>query len=180
MAVKKGGLGRGLDSLFSENATDSDGAVKLNINDIEPNRDQPRKDFDEQSISELADSIARHGLIQPIVVKPNANGRYSIIAGERRWRASRIAGLNEVPVIIKDADEQTLMGKVPHGVLKRCKKANVPVWLLSGMIDDATGRLSESFDVVRSINEGDNRPLSVLMQPDVAKQNIKRKVRELL
>ena len=109
MAVKKGGLGRGLDSLFNENATDSDGAVKLNINDIEPNRDQPRKDFDEQSISELADSIARHGLIQPIVVKPNANGRYSIIAGERRWRASRIAGLNEVPVIIKDADEQTLM-----------------------------------------------------------------------
>jgi len=109
MAAKKGGLGRGLDSLFSENATDSDGAVKLNINDIEPNRDQPRKDFDEQSISELADSIARHGLIQPIVVKPNANGRYSIIAGERRWRASRIAGLNEVPVIIKDADEQTLM-----------------------------------------------------------------------
>ena len=78
------------------------------------------------------------------------------------------------------SDEQTLMGKVPHGVLKRCKKANVPVWLLSGMIDDATGRLSESFDVVRSINEGDNRPLSVLMQPDVAKQNIKRKVRELL
>ena len=109
MAAKKGGLGRGLESLFSENATDSDGAVKLNINDIEPNRDQPRKDFDEQSISELADSIARHGLIQPIVVKPNANGRYSIIAGERRWRASRIAGLNEVPVIIKDADEQTLM-----------------------------------------------------------------------
>ena len=109
MAAKKGGLGRGLESLFSENATDSDGAVKLNINDIEPNRDPPRKDFDEQSISELADSIARHGLIQPIVVKPNANGRYSIIAGERRWRASRIAGLNEVPVIIKDADEQTLM-----------------------------------------------------------------------
>ena len=109
MAAKKGGLGRGLESLFSENATDSDGAVKLNINDIEPNRDQPRKDFDEQSISELADSVARHGLIQPIVVKPNANGRYSIIAGERRWRASRIAGLNEVPVIIKDADEQTLM-----------------------------------------------------------------------
>ena len=95
MAVKKGGLGRGLDSLFNENATDSDGAVKLNINEIEPNRDQPRKDFDEQSISELADSIARHGLIQPIVVKPNANGRYSIIAGERRWRASRIAGLIE-------------------------------------------------------------------------------------
>lgn len=74
------------------------------------------------------------------------------------------------------SDGQTLMGKVPHGVLKRCQEANVPVWLLSGMIDDATGRLTESFDLVRSINEGDNRPLSVLMQPDVAKQNLKERV----
>ena len=109
MAPKKGGLGRGLESLFNENATDSDGAVKLNINDIEPNREQPRKDFDETALSELAESISQHGLIQPIVVKPTAQGRYSIIAGERRWRACRMAGLNEVPVIIKDADEQTLM-----------------------------------------------------------------------
>ena len=109
MAPKKGGLGRGLESLFNENATDTDGAVRLNINDIEPNRGQPRKDFDETALSELADSIAQHGLIQPIVVKPTAQGRYSIIAGERRWRACRMAGLNEVPVIIKDADDQTLM-----------------------------------------------------------------------
>lgn len=109
MAAKKGGLGRGLDSLFNENATDSDSAVKVNINDIEPNRDQPRKDFDEAAISELADSIAQHGLIQPIVVRPTTDGRYSIIAGERRWRACRLAGLDEVPVIVKDADEQTLM-----------------------------------------------------------------------
>lgn len=109
MVPKKGGLGRGLESLFNENATDTDGAVKLNINDIEPNRGQPRKDFDETALSELADSIAHHGLIQPIVVKPTAQGRYSIIAGERRWRACRMAGLNEVPVIIKDADDQTLM-----------------------------------------------------------------------
>ena len=109
MAPKKGGLGRGLESLFNENATDTDGAVRLNINDIEPNRGQPRKDFDETALSELADSIAQHGLIQPIVVKPTAQGRYSIIAGERRWRACRMAGLNEVPVIIKDADGQALM-----------------------------------------------------------------------
>lgn len=109
MAPKKGGLGRGLESLFNENATDTDGAVRLNINDIEPNRGQPRKDFDETALSELADSIAQHGLIQPIVVKPTTQGRYSIIAGERRWRACRMAGLNEVPVIIKDTDDQTLM-----------------------------------------------------------------------
>lgn len=109
MAVKKGGLGRGLDSLFNENASDNEGAVKVRLLDIEPNRNQPRKDFDEKALSELAESIEQHGLIQPIVVKPETNGRYSIIAGERRWRASRLAGLDEVPVIIKDADEQTLM-----------------------------------------------------------------------
>lgn len=108
MAVKKGGLGKGLDSLFSENATDTNSSVKLKLNDIEPNREQPRRDFDENALSELADSISQHGLIQPIVVKPNINGRYSIIAGERRWRASRLAGLDEVPVIIRDADERTV------------------------------------------------------------------------
>ena len=109
MAAKKSALGRGLVSLMDENAVDVGGAVTININDIEPNRSQPRKDFDETALSELADSISQHGLIQPIVVKPTIDGRYSIIAGERRWRASRLAGLTEVPVIIKDADEQTLM-----------------------------------------------------------------------
>ena len=109
MAVKKGGLGRGLDSLFNENSADEGGVITVNLNDIEPNRAQPRKDFDEQALSELAESIAEHGLIQPIVVKPETNGRYSIIAGERRWRACRMAELYQVPVIIKDADEQELM-----------------------------------------------------------------------
>lgn len=109
MAVKKGGLGRGLDSLFNENATEENGILKLNINDIEPNREQPRKIFDDDAVSELADSIAQHGLIQPIVVTPLSNGRYSIVAGERRWRACRMAGLCEVPVIVKDASKQELM-----------------------------------------------------------------------
>ena len=109
MAVKKGGLGRGLDALFNENSTENGGVINVSLNDIEPNREQPRKDFDEEALSELAESIAEHGLIQPIVVKPKTNGRYSIIAGERRWRACRIAGLYEVPVVIKDADPQELM-----------------------------------------------------------------------
>ena len=109
MAVKKGGLGRGLDSLFNENAADEGGVLTLNINDIEHNRDQPRKDFDDDSVNELADSIKQHGLIQPIVVSPLSNGRYSIVAGERRWRACRIAELTEVPVIVKDATKQELM-----------------------------------------------------------------------
>lgn len=108
MAAKKGGLGRGLESLFNENASDSDGAVVISLNEIEPNRGQPRKDFDEASLSELAESIEQHGLIQPIVVKPTTDGRYMIIAGERRWRACRMAGLSEVPVIVKDVDERTL------------------------------------------------------------------------
>lgn len=109
MAVKKGGLGRGLDALFNENATEDGGVVNVNLNDIEPNREQPRKDFDEEALSELAESISEHGLIQPIVVKPETNGRYSIIAGERRWRACRMAGLYEVPVVIKDVDNRELM-----------------------------------------------------------------------
>ena len=109
MAVKNRGLGRGLDSLFNENSTEQNSALTLNINDIEPNRDQPRKIFDDDAVSELADSIAQHGLIQPIVVTPLSNGRYSIVAGERRWRACRMAGLMEVPVIIKDASQQELM-----------------------------------------------------------------------
>ena len=109
MAVKKGGLGRGLDALFNENSTDQGGVITVSLNDIEPNREQPRKDFDDEALSELAESIAEHGLIQPIVVKPETNGRYSIIAGERRWRACRIAGLYEVPVVIKDVELQELM-----------------------------------------------------------------------
>ena len=109
MAAKKGGLGRGLDALFNENSTENNGAVIVNINEIEPNRNQPRKDFDEVALNELADSIAKHGLIQPIVVKPTLDGTYMIIAGERRWRACRIAGLTEVPVMIKDTDDRAVM-----------------------------------------------------------------------
>ena len=108
MAVKKGGLGRGLDALFNDNSVKNEGAVSVRINDIEPNRDQPRRDFDEQSLSELADSIALHGLLQPIAVRPNSDGNYTIIAGERRWRASRMAGLDKVPVLIKEVDEKEL------------------------------------------------------------------------
>lgn len=107
MAVKKGGLGRGLEALFSENATDEGQLSELDISEIEPNKEQPRKDFDQEALSELADSIKRHGLLQPIVVRPRVNGRYEIIAGERRWRAGRMAGLVRIPALIKEMDEQT-------------------------------------------------------------------------
>ena len=106
MAVKKGGLGRGLDALFNENATDEKGVVTLRLSEIEPNRNQPRTNFDEDALMELADSIEKHGLIQPIVVRPTSNGVYQIVAGERRWRACRMVGLQEVPVVIKELDDQ--------------------------------------------------------------------------
>ena len=102
MAAKKGGLGRGLEALFNENATDDKGVVTLRLTEIEPNRNQPRADFDENSLSELAESIQKHGLIQPIVVRPTSSGAYQIVAGERRWRAAKRIGLSEVPVIIRE------------------------------------------------------------------------------
>lgn len=107
--AKNKSLGRGLDALFADNtaAPQQTSAVTLRLFDIEPNRSQPRKQFDDASLTELADSIREHGLIQPIVVRPGKNGMYEIVAGERRWRASRLAGLTEVPVVIKELDDRS-------------------------------------------------------------------------
>ncbi len=108
MAPKKGGLGRGLTSLLADNSLEETSAaqpVKLNLMDIEPNKDQARKQFDEAALSELADSIAQHGVLQPLLVRPLIGGGYQLVAGERRWRASRIAGLTQVPVVIKELSD---------------------------------------------------------------------------
>ncbi len=106
MAVKKSGLGRGVGAIFTDNSVDeysvSSGSVKVKLIDIEPNREQPRKVFDEKALQELADSIAQHGVLQPLLVRPMMDGGYQLVAGERRWRASRMAGLTEVPVVIKE------------------------------------------------------------------------------
>ncbi|MBP5755477.1 MAG: ParB/RepB/Spo0J family partition protein [Clostridia bacterium] len=107
MATYKGGLGRGIDALLAENDTSQNGVSMLRLADIEPNRAQVRKRFDPESIAELAASIKEHGLIQPIVVRRKQNGFYEIIAGERRWRACKAAGLSEVPVIVKDLDDRS-------------------------------------------------------------------------
>ena len=111
MAKKLGGLGRGLDSLFADNSVDelNSSVNKLRIMEIEPNRDQPRKDFDEKSLSELAESIEQHGVLQPLVVRPLTSGGYQLVAGERRWRAARIAGLTEVPVVIKELTDEEVI-----------------------------------------------------------------------
>ncbi len=109
MAAKKGGLGRGLDSLLMDNAMEdgaASSAVKLKLTEIEPNKEQARKHFDDEALTELADSIAEHGVLQPLLVRPLIGGGYQLIAGERRWRASRIAGLTEVPVVIKSLTDE--------------------------------------------------------------------------
>ena len=111
MAKKKiGGLGRGLDSLFADLPEEESSAAvtSLPLRDIEPDPDQPRKNFDEEALATLAKSIEENGLLQPIAVRPKKAGPgYTIIAGERRWRAARMAGLDEVPVIVKEVtDEQ--------------------------------------------------------------------------
>ena len=106
---KLGGLGRGLDSLFADLPEEDAGSVtSLPLREIEPDPDQPRKNFDEEALAALAQSIGENGLLQPIAVRPKkAAPGYTIIAGERRWRAARMAGLEEVPVIVKDVtDEQ--------------------------------------------------------------------------
>lgn len=107
--AKKGGLGMGLDAIFDDNTLDEkDKITTVRLTDLEPNKDQPRKRFDEAEIQGLADSIRDHGLIQPIIVRPLSDGRYQIVAGERRWRASKMAGLTEIPIIIREMnDEET-------------------------------------------------------------------------
>ena len=108
--AKKGGLGKGLDAIFYDNAREDDaGAVDLGINDLEPNRTQPRQSFDDGAMTELADSIAQHGVLQPILVRPLLSGGYQIVAGERRWRASRMAGLTTVPAVIRDLTDSEVM-----------------------------------------------------------------------
>ncbi len=103
MSAKKKVMGRGLDALFESNSREtSSGVSVLSVGDIEPNKAQPRKSFDEEAIAELAESIKIHGVIQPIIVRQAGDGFYVIVAGERRYRAAKLAGLTEVPVIVTE------------------------------------------------------------------------------
>ena len=138
MAVKSKGLGRGLDTLIPEKKSikssqksetsksaekqePQNGELMMKINMVEPNRDQPRKNFEEDALLELADSIKQMGVLQPLLVRKR-NDYYEIIAGERRWRAAKIAGLKEVPVIIKDYTEQEI---VESGLIENIQRKNL-------------------------------------------------------
>ena len=110
MAKKQSGLGKGLGALMLENSVDDGVSTStLPLNDIIPNREQPRKTFDEAALEELAQSIRQHGVLQPLLVRPLPSGGYQLVAGERRWRASRLAKLDEVPVIIKELSDTEAM-----------------------------------------------------------------------
>lgn len=109
--MKKGGLGKGLDALFADNSEEAgSGAVVIRLSEIEPNRSQPRKNFDEEALAELSESIRQHGILQPLVVRPIPGaGGYQLVAGERRWRAARMAGLSEVPAVIREFGDNEAM-----------------------------------------------------------------------
>lgn len=110
----KGGLGKGISALFSEpadelieNLNSEKPSDTISLVDIEPNKKQPRKNFDPEKLNALSESIKVHGVVSPIIVTPTKNGTYKIVAGERRWRAAKLAGLHEIPCIVKDFDDRT-------------------------------------------------------------------------
>ncbi len=111
MARRKGGLaeGKGLDTIFLDNESESGGALSLKIDEIEPNREQPRTEFDEEALLQLSESIRENGVLQPILVRPLFGGGYQIVAGERRYRASLMAGLTEIPAVVRDLDDKKTM-----------------------------------------------------------------------
>ena len=135
-----GGLGGGLDSLFEENASEVQVKKAVRLSEIEPNRAQPRKNFDETAISALADSIREHGVLQPLLVRPLPAGGYQIVAGERRWRAARMLGLDEIPVVIR---ELTDLETAQIALIENLQRENL------NPIEEALGyrRLQDDFDM---------------------------------
>lgn len=128
-----GGLGAGLDSLFSDNTSEIQVKKTLRLSEIEPNRDQPRKVFSEEAITSLAESIREHGMLQPILVRPLSLGGYQIVAGERRWRAARMLGLDEVPVNIRELSDIQAM---QIAVIENLQRENLnPVEEANGYCD---------------------------------------------
>ena len=140
--MAKGGLGTGLDLLFDDNSSDVQVKKTLRVSQIEPNRDQPRKTFSDEAIAALAESIREHGLIQPILVRPLDTGGYQIVAGERRWRAARMLGLDEVPVTIRELNDSEAM---QIAIIENLQRENL------NPVEEASGynELIEKYDMTQ-------------------------------
>ena len=136
----RGGLGGGLDSLFEENATEVQVKKTVRLSEIEPNRSQPRKNFDDAAITEIAESIREHGMLQPVLVRPMPSGGYQIVAGERRWRAARMLGLDEVPVVIRELSD---LETAQIALIENLQRENL------NPVEEALGyrRLQDDFDM---------------------------------
>ena len=140
--MAKRGLGSGFDSLFTDNSSDVQIKKTLRIAEIEPNRDQPRKTFSDEAITALAESIREHGMLQPILVRPLDTGGYQIVAGERRWRAARMLGLDEVPVNIRElSDTETMQ----IAIIENLQRENL------NPVEEASGynELIEKYDMTQ-------------------------------
>lgn len=142
MAKPKGGLGRGLDSLISNNIDNggSDRLTTVAVSDIQPGRYQPRVQMDDEALHELAESIKAQGVIQPVIVRERGLSQYELIAGERRWRASQLAGLTEIPVVIKSISDETALAM---GLIENLQRENL------NPIEEARGlkRLADEFSL---------------------------------
>lgn len=168
----KGGLGIGLSALFDDNTTDSASSQTLRLSEIEPNRAQPRKNFDDESISALADSIKQHGILQPLLVRPYGSG-YQIVAGERRWRAARMLGMSEVPVQIREFSDAESM---QIALIENLQRENL------NPIEEAQGyfELTESFGMTQDeISKTVGRSRSAVANA-MRLLNLPEKIRDML
>ena len=151
MANKNTGLGRGLDSLIPKEfdksilASENERIQKINTEDIQANPDQPRRHFDEQALGELADSITQHGLLQPLIVTPEGNNVYQIIAGERRWRAAKIAGLKSLPAIVRTAEN---LQKLEIALIENVQRVDLSPLEQAASIEKLRDQFSMDIDTI--------------------------------
>lgn len=175
MTKRKSGLGRGFDSLMISNELDNDAKpIKLAISDIEPNVLQPRKTFDEEALLELSDSIREHGVLQPLLVRPMPNGTYKLVAGERRFRASKIAGLSEVPVTIREmTDEQEQIFALIENLQREDLNAIEQAEGLKVLIDEFGLTQEEAAQRVGKSRSAVTNAIRLLALPDKVKEMVK-------
>ena len=174
--AKARGLGRGFDSLFLENSNEENGAVTtMDISQIEPNRSQPRKRFDDDALLSLAESIRVHGVIQPLLVRPTPSGVYEIIAGERRWRASRMVGLNQVPVVVRELDDkQTMQIALIENLQREDLNAIEESLGYQTLMDEYDMTQEEVAKTVAKSRSADANALRLLALPDAVKKLVEK------